>query len=58
MFNTYLFHIVRAEIIIKQENEQNSFRFSSKKKKGTPATMLSFEKRLLAHRVFRKAQQE
>ena len=34
------------------------FDFHKRKKKGTPATMLSFEKRLLTHRVFRKAQQE
>ena len=37
MFNTYFFHITRAEIIINKKMNK-SFRFPSKKKKGTPAT--------------------
>ena len=57
MFNTYFFHITRAEIIINKKMNKTVFDFQ-KEKKGTPATMLSFEKRWFAHRVFRKAQQE
>ena len=58
MFNTYFFHIVCAEIIINKKMNKTVFDFHQRKKKGTPVTMLSFEKRLFAHRVFRKAQQE
>ena len=43
MFNTYLFHIVREEIIIKKKMNKAVFDFHQRKKKGTPATMLSFE---------------
>ena len=58
MFNTYFFQIVRPEIIINKKMNKTVFDFHKRKKKGTPATMLSFEKRWFAHRVFRKAQQE
>ena len=58
MFNTYFFHTVRTEIIINKKMKNRVLDFHKRKKKGTPATMLSFEKGLFAYRVFRKAQKE